>query len=552
MFGEREGVPDLDLCLERGESGPVEWREAYIQLYNVFNSLRLGIALPEAEKRKPQQELAPGDINASQFHTKLLSRASLDSMNEKQAQKGEKEAPNDVVPFPSRVDCISEKNERKQESEKKRKVRVAVSSKTSRLPAIAKNESPKHSKHVKKDKLPKPPAKSPPAKQRQQPRIYGREVIWRVFDFIHISPTFYVTDPPGTSSKFYTYLALAGCIPSSYTCDQEVKLPPPLFPVRSVRLFTQAPPTPIFSVACDSRRLLVGGTDLCVRLYDCRSGREFGCLDGHKGAVNCIDTLGPLVVTGSWDCTVMVWDAVHFEAMHTIHAHSHSVTRLVIDKNFLASGSDGGEVSVWSVESWELVCKLELHEKRITGICFSKQELYTSSLDGKVGVWDISSWELVTAINHTSPITCMSVRLGLCVSGCASGYLRFWNLFSCKEEMCELNTSSQLSQHLKNQDQLSLDFTSPSTIHSVCILETHVFATNSTAVCQWSLVTCSLVRVLLAHDAPITCLVGDKHKLVSVGGDGRVVVWHTRNKPHALSNYPNSIIVFGDLKRINL
>ena len=57
---------------------------------------------------------------------------------------------------------------------------------------------------------------------------------------------------------------------------------------------------------------------------------------------------------------------------------------------------------------------------------------------------------------------------------------------------------------------------------------------------------------MLAHAASVTCLAADRHKVVSVGEDGRVVLWHTRNQPPSVSHSVEPLIIYGDLKRIQI
>ena len=462
---------------------------------------------------------------------------------------------------------LSERDRRAQEVANKKPTQ---SSNIPLLPLIECKDTPVTSLHRTSSKSSPTPLLPPASNLVEHRRVLHarvhKDVYWRVFDFIQ-SRYSYSSDP-----RSYTCLALAGCIPNIHVSNQDTTLPSPLFPLSSVRLFTQTPQQPLYSVACDSRRVLVSSTDLNVRLFDSRSGREIGCLEGHKGVVNCIAVTHGIVVTGSWDSTVTVWDAVSFQMMYVIHAHSESVTQVTVNNDVVVSCCKDGEVCVWRRGSWDLLTCLVLHKKSVTGLVLTDKHIYTSSLDGTVGIWNINSYKRVAVLSIGSLVTCMTVKQGLCVVGCDTGYVRLWNLSSLREEMRLSNSSPELYEQIMSsflcrdtettsQESISIkqldvyvmvDCTKPAPIRSVVVSNSFVFATNGAALYQWSLATCSLARVMLAHAASITCLAADRHKVVSVGEDGRVVLWHTRNKPLNVSHSDETLIIYGDMKRIQI
>ena len=591
--------------MELGEEGTVDWRVAYKDFYTIQRTMDEGFAQAMKDfchrgKDKTGDKVVKKvsghrlDIRHpispySALGMKLLSKASLRDLlrvvRDRHGHSTEGSIEPEDVQSLLRAVPVSEKERRAQEiaNRLKRKEegdsQFMTTSKEPLLPLIECDESVKTSlpsgsrtnrspTHL---PLPHSPSSQPqaPNKRVLHPSVYRDDLHWRVFDFIQTLSDAGAIDPSTMDSRFYTCLSLAGCIPSSHSGNLGPQLPSSLFPLRSVRLFTEAPQQPLFSAACDARRVLVSSEDLRVRLFDSRSGREIGCLEGHKGGVNCIAVTQGIIVTGSWDRTVTVWDSVYFEVRHIINAHSESVTRVAIDKRVVVSCSKNGEVCVWRRGSWGLVASLELHRRSVTGLALTNIYIYTASLDGTVGVWRNDSWQLATVLKIGSPVTCMTVRRGLCVAGCENGYIRLWSLASFREVLSLLNASQELynqvmASFLGRGEQaekssfkqlevfVMVDCTKPSPVRSVAILNSFLFASNGAAVYQWSLATCSLARILLAHAAPITCLTGDRHKLVSVGEDGRVVLWHTRPKPPTVSHQVEPLILFGDIKRIQL
>ena len=513
----------MDGSVELGLSNPIDWRAVYTQLHKIQHDIQEGVCEEVRNLYQRREEtgvkkvtMRPELPSAPRKGKKLLrkqaqevSRNRETVTNKKLIQDTELQTGSNTPLLPL-IECETLVTSHHRLSSK--------SSPTPLLPPVSSMTERLHALHA---------------------RVYRGDLYWRVFDFIQLR---YSND---SDPRSYTCLALAGCIPNTHVSNQDTTLPSPLFPLSSVRLFTQAPQQPLYCVACDSRRILVSSTDLNVRLFDSRSGKEIGCLEGHKGIVNCVAVTQGIVVTGSWDSTVTVWDAVSFQMKYVIYAHSDTVTQVAVNHSIIISCCKDGEVCVWRRGSWNLLACLVFHKKSVTGLVLTDKHIYTSSLDGTVGIWNSNSYKSVAVLDIGSPISCMTVKQGLCVVGCVTGCVRLWNLSSRREEMSLSNSSPELYEQIMSsvlgrdtettsQEDVSIkqlcvcvtvDCTKPAPIRSVVVSNSFLFATNGAAVYQWSLATCSLARVMLAHAASVTCLAADRHKVVSVGEDGRVVLW---------------------------
>jgi WD40 repeat protein len=78
----------------------------------------------------------------------------------------------------------------------------------------------------------------------------------------------------------------------------------------------------------DGKVVVSGSWDETVRLWDAVTGVPLQTLKGHSNTVRSVafSPDGKVVVSGSWDKTVRLWDAVTGAPLQTLEGHSGSVT----------------------------------------------------------------------------------------------------------------------------------------------------------------------------------------------------------------------------------
>ncbi|KAL7715683.1 putative Transcription initiation factor tfIId subunit 5 [Entamoeba marina] len=136
-----------------------------------------------------------------------------------------------------------------------------------------------------------------------------------------------------------------------------------------------------------------------------KSVRIFGGEQGHTEDVNCSifsqDAL--LVITGSSDKTVKIWDVGKGKRMAELVGHSAAITSLALSSNgqYLASADDKGTVILWDIRYGENAKKIKMlktSNNSITSMTFSKSVskekgddivLVTCCNENYISVWNI-------------------------------------------------------------------------------------------------------------------------------------------------------------------
>lgn len=104
-------------------------------------------------------------------------------------------------------------------------------------------------------------------------------------------------------------------------------------------------PTPSFPV------LISGSYDRTVRVWNMETGKELHCLKGHTRAVRALQFDNCKLITGSMDHTIRVWDWRRGTCIRTLHGHSEGVVCLNFDSTVLASGGVDTTIRIWNLKT---------------------------------------------------------------------------------------------------------------------------------------------------------------------------------------------------------
>lgn len=98
----------------------------------------------------------------------------------------------------------------------------------------------------------------------------------------------------------------------------------------------------------------------------------------------------PVLISGSLDNTIKVWDIETGKVQRTLFGHIEGVWAVASDKLRLVSGSHDRTIKVWSREEGNCTATLVGHRGAVTCLALGEDRIVSGSDDGDVRVWSFS------------------------------------------------------------------------------------------------------------------------------------------------------------------
>ncbi|KAH9952176.1 WD40 repeat-like protein [Amylocystis lapponica] len=153
-------------------------------------------------------------------------------------------------------------------------------------------------------------------------------------------------------------------------------------------------------------------------------------LEGHDHAVRALAARGRTLVSGSYDCTVRIWDIITGTCKWTLVGHTQKVYSVVLDinRNLACSGSMDGTVRVWNLHTGQCQHTLTGHTSLVGLLGLSPSYLVSAAADSTLRVWDPDTGEHHhTLAAHNGAITCFQHDEFKVLSG-SDGTLKMWDI----------------------------------------------------------------------------------------------------------------------------
>ncbi|KAJ3217881.1 hypothetical protein HK099_005307 [Clydaea vesicula] len=174
---------------------------------------------------------------------------------------------------------------------------------------------------------------------------------------------------------------------------------------------------------------------------------------GHQGNVKCVGFVGDdgnMLMSGSSDNTVRIWDTESSNCLGVLEGHSSRVWDVDSNKSgeMVASASADGTVKLWNPKNFELLTTLENSNSDVYTVKYhpAGKHLVTGAYDKVVRLFDIERGQVIKTFGgHNLSISkCIFSPLGnLLISGSKDSTIKFWDIVS---GLCIKTISSHLGE----------------------------------------------------------------------------------------------------------
>jgi Prp8 binding protein len=154
----------------------------------------------------------------------------------------------------------------------------------------------------------------------------------------------------------------------------------------------------------DGDQLYSASSDKTGALWDVEENKRIKRFRDHKSFVNsiCPARRGEAyVVTGSDDCTAMLWD-VRVRGARKTFENELQVLSVAFsdDAQRIFTGGIDNDIKVWDIRTGKILYKLEGHADSVTGMELSPDgaHLLSNGMDNTVRIWDVRPYAPVTRL----------------------------------------------------------------------------------------------------------------------------------------------------------
>jgi len=188
----------------------------------------------------------------------------------------------------------------------------------------------------------------------------------------------------------------------------------------------------VYCVQFDEEKIITGSRDRTIRVWDINTMQCIKVIGGPN--VKPVPGPKPLrtVDYPSFHSAVAsVNGTVYGNSIYHVpeYWHDASILCLQYDENILVTGSSDSDLIVWDIKTYEPIRRLKAHTGGVLDVALDAKHIVSCSKDSKIYVWDRETFEIKgTLEGHRGPVNAVQLRGKFLVSASGDGIARLWNI----------------------------------------------------------------------------------------------------------------------------
>ncbi|QIW95497.1 hypothetical protein AMS68_001015 [Peltaster fructicola] len=216
----------------------------------------------------------------------------------------------------------------------------------------------------------------------------------------------------------------------------------------------------VYCVQFDEEKIITGSRDRTIRVWDINTMQCIHVIGGPLAK----PTPGPkplrTVDYPSFHSAVAsVNGSVYGQSIYKTPSqwHDASILCLQYDDKILVTGSSDSDLLVWDIKTYEPIQRLKRHTGGVLDVALDAKHIISCSKDSRIVVWDRETYEVKGVLSgHRGPVNAVQLRGKLLVSASGDGIARLWDIeqmkllkeFSAKERGLAAVEFSEDMQHV--------------------------------------------------------------------------------------------------------
>ena len=109
----------------------------------------------------------------------------------------------------------------------------------------------------------------------------------------------------------------------------------------------------------------------------------------HEASILCLQYDSKIMVTGSSDCTLIIWNILTFQPIHHLDRHCAGVLDIAFDERKIISCSKDASICVWDRATGELLQLLTGHHGPVNAVQLRGNLFVSASGEGCAKLWNL-------------------------------------------------------------------------------------------------------------------------------------------------------------------